>query len=96
MPFASPSISSIKRAVRLNPSKPDSRPSPSKRGYGWRWQKLRKMALHRHPMCSVDGCNQPATDVDHVIAKRFGGKDTLDNLQPLCKSCHSIKTAKGL
>jgi len=30
--------------------------------------------------------------VDHIVDKRAGGTDSLDNLQTLCVSCHSRKT----
>lgn len=32
-------------------------------------------------------------DADHVIALENGGKDELENLQPLCEWCHKPKTA---
>ena len=35
-----------------------------------------------------------ATEVDHIVPKSAGGTDAMDNLQALCKSCHSRKTAK--
>jgi 5-methylcytosine-specific restriction endonuclease McrA len=35
------------------------------------------------------------TDADHIVPKRKGGKDTMDNLQGTCHSCHSMKTARG-
>jgi 5-methylcytosine-specific restriction protein A len=39
-------------------------------------------------------CWNEATEVDHIIPKSQGGTDELDNLQSLCKGCHSRKTAK--
>jgi len=30
---------------------------------------------------------------DHVIPVAMGGDDSLDNLQPLCKTCHRAKTS---
>jgi RNA-directed DNA polymerase len=33
-------------------------------------------------------------EVDHKIPKREGGKDQLDNLQPLHRHCHDVKTAR--
>jgi 5-methylcytosine-specific restriction protein A len=74
---------------------PDDRPSATARGYGRRWQRLRKMYLRANPICEEEGCNRPATDVDHIVPKRHGGTDQWENLQALCHSCHSKKTARG-
>lgn len=30
---------------------------------------------------------------DHIIARKQGGKDTADNLQTLCDTCHARKSA---
>ena len=64
--------------------------SPSRRGYGYQWQQLRKLAFARSPLCVR--CAAPATDVDHIVAKSHGGTDSLDNLQTLCHRCHALKT----
>jgi hypothetical protein len=32
-----------------------------------------------------------ATHVDHVIPRRLGGDDSMDNLQALCKRCNLAK-----
>lgn len=32
---------------------------------------------------------------DHVVPAGLGGESTLDNCQVLCRSCHSVKTAKA-
>lgn len=32
--------------------------------------------------------------VDHIIPRKQGGSDELDNLQTLCKECHDRKSAK--
>jgi len=48
------------------------------------------MVLARDPLCN---CNQPATEVDHIVPKSAGGSDSMENLQGLCKPCHSRKTA---
>lgn len=48
------------------------------------------MVLREEPLCRK--CGEPATEVDHVISRERGGEDTRDNLQGLCKPCHSQKT----
>jgi 5-methylcytosine-specific restriction protein A len=32
--------------------------------------------------------------VDHIVPRSAGGADTPGNLQPLCRPCHSRKTAR--
>jgi 5-methylcytosine-specific restriction protein A len=56
------------------------------------------MVLRRHRLCAEcerHGRVTLATDVHHKIAKRDGGLDTAENLEPLCHSCHSRITGKG-
>jgi 5-methylcytosine-specific restriction endonuclease McrA len=45
-----------------------------------------------HPECAE--CGAPATDVDHVIPLADGGSNDIGNLQALCHSHHSAKTAR--
>jgi 5-methylcytosine-specific restriction protein A len=76
----------------------DDRISASRRGYGRRWRDQTRTAfLREHPLCEDcyrRGIIMPATDVDHIVAKRRGGTDQWRNLQALCHSCHSRKTAR--
>jgi len=77
----------------------DNRKSACKRGYDRKWQALRKIVLSNESLCrscKAKGWTVVATDVDHIIPKRAGGSNDMSNLQPLCKSCHSAKTASGL
>jgi len=73
--------------------------SPSKRGYGWAWQRLRSHVLLMEPLCRECGAHGrvvAATDVDHITPKSQGGTDDLSNLQALCHSCHSAKTMREI
>lgn len=75
-----------------------NRPTATQRGYGYRWQKLRKMVLNEEPVCPDPYGLHPGqvvatSEVDHITPKRSGGDDSRDNLQALCKGCHSHKTA---
>lgn len=63
------------------------------------WRSLRVLFLKEHPLCVI--CREakrltPATEVDHI--KPHKGDLNLffepSNLQPLCKPCHSRKTAR--
>lgn len=75
----------------------DGSKTTTERGYGYAWQKLRKLVLQRDAyLCQECYKKQkltPATDVDHIKPKSAGGTDDQDNLQSLCKSCHEIKTS---
>ena len=75
-----------------------ARPSATRRGYGYRWQKQRLHYLQAHPlcvMCQADDMITAATVVDHI--KPHKGNDALmwdqNNWQALCKTCHDRKTA---
>ena len=70
------------------------RGSAASRGYGRRWQRLRKLVLARQPICQWPNCMTEATEVDHIKPRRRGGDDSLANLQALCKAHHSLKTVR--
>jgi 5-methylcytosine-specific restriction protein A len=49
------------------------------------WKYLRQDALRRDRyICTVRGCTELATHVDHIVSKRDGGPDALSNLRSLC------------
>jgi 5-methylcytosine-specific restriction endonuclease McrA len=64
------------------------------------WRGLREQALRRDgSRCVVPGCNRRAVRVDHVVARKDGGVDTLDNLRSLCaehdNQAHREKGRRG-
>lgn len=64
------------------------------------WRALRLTILTENPYCGQclkDGIYELATEVDHIVdivddVSKFMDRN---NLQGLCKSCHSRKTFKG-
>lgn len=86
------------KAKKLN-----ERPNSYRRGYGGkRWEYIRKRVFLRdNYICQICGelCIEGSSDpklrphCDHIIPKPVG-KDTIDNCQTTCGSCHSKKTAK--
>ena len=72
------------------------RGSARSRGYTKQWERARKTFLKENPMCCVEGCNEIATVVDHIIPHKgdmelFWGRA---NWQPMCKPDHDSKTAR--
>ena len=41
--------------------------------------------------CLVEGCDNPATDVDHVVSLANGGVHDISNFQVLCGPCNKAK-----
>ena len=62
------------------------------------WKAIKKQVLNREPLCRE--CKKSerltkATMVDHIIPiSKGGGALDINNLQPLCWSCHSKKSAE--
>lgn len=61
------------------------------RGYPPGWEKLRLRILARDPLCRAM-CGALSSEADHIRPLERGGSNRDDNLQGLCKSCHSRKT----
>jgi 5-methylcytosine-specific restriction endonuclease McrA len=56
---------------------------------------LRRSIMREEPLCRLKlaGCEQFASEVDHIQPLSLGGHPTdRDNLQPVCHSCHLRKT----
>jgi hypothetical protein len=67
----------------------------TERGYGWAWQKLRKVVLADEPLCRFcyeQGRIVAAEEVDHIDGDSFN--NDRDNLRPLCRACHLQRTAR--
>lgn len=75
-----------------------TRRSATARGYDAQWRRFRLVYLKRNPLCrhcKQRGEVRSATEVDHIEPLRDAPHRKYDeeNLQGLCKTCHSIKTA---
>lgn len=90
--------------------KPETRESAHQRGYDIRWQRYRRYFLAMLAVDDADAtynwqkgrngtCEQCGAyenlELDHIVALAKGGmKYDPYNIQVLCKTCHSQKTAK--
>ena len=57
------------------------------------WRKARQAAFALYGDACVR-CGDKATDIDHIVEVAKGGTDELENLQPLCRACHNLKTGE--
>ena len=57
-------------------------------------EKLNILKLHNNECneCAIKLGGKIAYDIDHIRPLSNGGTNELDNIQPLCKSCHKDKT----
>jgi len=94
-----PNLPSKHRVKTASQAKP--RPTAAGRGYNYRWQRARLAFLAEHPLCATckaNGLTAGAEVVDHKTPHRGDQELFWDrsNWQPLCRKCHSEKTARGL
>lgn len=96
MPYAAPTH----KPLKLHPQRAEDRPSACKRGYGRRWHRFRAWYLSGNPLC-MDCMGQdvvtPATEAHHKVKVADDPSRMMDatNCRALCKSCHSVRTARG-
>jgi 5-methylcytosine-specific restriction protein A len=77
----------------------EHKPPAHLRGYGHKWTLYSAAFKKRHPLCRLclaKGIQNPTEIVDHI--EPVTGPDDpgfwdKGNHQPLCRSCHAIKTA---
>lgn len=77
-----------------------TRKTSCQRGYDRHWQRVRDQKLNDEPCCFDCLSNGGVTEAKEVhhkvkISKRPDLRLEPSNLMSLCKSCHSIRTAKG-
>ena len=71
------------------------KPTAVKRVTGRKLQRMRAELFERESLCRECGrlgLVRPATQRDHIIPLEEGGTDADGNIQPLCDSCHDIKS----
>ena len=71
-----------------------AQPSREKRGYTRRHRTLSERYRRLVPYCELryPGCELAATDADHKVPLRAGGKSIWANYQSTCRPCHAVKT----
>jgi 5-methylcytosine-specific restriction endonuclease McrA len=86
-------------SIRTTPHAIGQRGTTVSRGYDAAWKRCRLAHLAMEPMCRHHLARAkpkavPATEVDHIIDITDAPDLRLehDNLQSLCKPCHSAKT----
>jgi 5-methylcytosine-specific restriction endonuclease McrA len=58
------------------------------------WKELRTQVLELFDYKCKNCGSQTKLHIHHIIPYRLGGKDTFENLIPLCPKCHSKQTVK--
>ena len=87
-------LATLKPARATKRTGRDADPRRTLKLNGAAWQRLRKSVLNGEPMCrecTREGRTVLATEVDHLDGNP--GNNDATNLNPLCRSHHSRKTA---
>lgn len=59
---------------------------------GGRGQRIRKKVMAKYRWCAWPGCNQLATEADHIVPLSEGGDPGPENMHGLCTDHHTRKT----
>lgn len=59
---------------------------------------IRKQILAKYNRCQICGCEEPKSryiwfEIDHIIPRRFGGTNDINNLTVLCNICNTKKSS---
>lgn len=95
MPQRAPTFSLYDRRVRVNRQAKARQDARLFATNSRQWLRIRDMVLSMEPLCRScmkAGKLTPANEVDHIDGD--SANNSIENLQPLCKPCHSEKTAK--
>ena len=65
----------------------------SSSGRKWRAQRLRVLQRDQY---SCYYCQEPANEVDHLLARVKGGSDDMDNLVAACRRCNNAKGPRSI
>lgn len=76
---------------------PDRRPGNARRLGSSKASRLRQRVLYRDrwtcQACGVVDRSGKSLEADHIVRLADDGTHDLENLQTLCRACHSVKTA---
>lgn len=82
-------VESAHESIKLN-GQPKLRIGKRKFNRNSNWEKLRLRVIKRDKVCLM--CQKIGDTVDHIIPVQIKLDNSLNNLQLLCKKCHSIKS----
>ena len=75
----------------------DRRPSRAARGSSTERRRIRLRTLRRDGYrcvaCGLVDKKGFSLEADHILPLERGGSNDLENMQTLCKPCHSVKTS---
>jgi 5-methylcytosine-specific restriction protein A len=66
---------------------------PFYRSYGWKQTRLAVLERDEY-RCSVPGCQEMASVVDHIVARKQGGDERASNLRSFCRT-HDIQVREN-
>lgn len=65
-------------------------------GKAFTWKEFKELCQKYDNRCLCCGRNDVPLTADHVIPLSLSGSNSIENIQPLCKSCNSRKAVKTI